>query len=133
LVTNVRELENVIRSASLSVCGAVIDAPDLAVSVSDQPVEAQLIDLLGLDFTSQSASSKSSCLKQRSKKARGNRGRGSPSAQHPSTAPVRKLERAPAVGSGTGVEGRPISFGESLALRAWIVPASALNIASDCK
>jgi DNA-binding NtrC family response regulator len=88
LVTNVRELENVIRSASLSVRGAVIDAPDLAVSVSDQPVEAQLSDLLGFDFHVAVSQFEKLLLKTALEKARGKR------------AEAARLERAPAVGSG---------------------------------
>ena len=49
---NVRELENVIRSSSLAVRCAVIDARDLQMAVTERLAETQIDDLLELDFHS---------------------------------------------------------------------------------
>jgi DNA-binding NtrC family response regulator len=49
---NVRELENVIRSSSLAVRGAVIDARDLQIVAAENRSETSINDLLELDFHS---------------------------------------------------------------------------------
>ena len=70
---NVRELENVIRSSSLAVRGAVIDARDLQMAVTESPAEAQIDDLLELDFHSAVSQFEKLLLTKALEKAHGNR------------------------------------------------------------
>jgi two-component system NtrC family response regulator len=70
---NVRELENVIRSSSLAVRGAVIDARDLQMPVTESPAETQIDDLLELDFHSAVSRFEKLLLAKALKKADGNR------------------------------------------------------------
>jgi two-component system NtrC family response regulator len=70
---NVRELENVMRSSSLAVRGAVVDAKDLQMIAVEPPLDPQIDDLLELDFHS-AVSRFEKCLLQKAlNKARGNR------------------------------------------------------------
>jgi two-component system NtrC family response regulator len=70
---NVRELENVIRSSSLAVRGAVIDARDLQMAVTESLAEIRINDLLELDFHSAVNRFEKLLLAKALKKAHGNR------------------------------------------------------------
>jgi DNA-binding NtrC family response regulator len=70
---NVRELENVIRSSSLAVRGAVIDARDLQMVATESPVQASIEDLLELDFHSAVSQFEKLLLTKALKKTHGNR------------------------------------------------------------
>jgi two-component system, NtrC family, response regulator len=70
---NVRELENVIRSSSLAVRGAVIDARDLQIAPTESRGETPLDDLLELDFHSAVSQFEKLLLEKALKKAGGNR------------------------------------------------------------
>jgi DNA-binding NtrC family response regulator len=70
---NVRELENVMRSSSLAVRGAVIDARDLQMAVTVSRAETQIDDLLELDFHSAVSGFEKLLLEKALKKAHGNR------------------------------------------------------------
>jgi two-component system NtrC family response regulator len=70
---NVRELENVIRSSSLAVRGAVIDARDLQIAPTERCSETQIDDLLELDFHSAVRQFERLLLERALKTADGNR------------------------------------------------------------
>jgi two-component system, NtrC family, response regulator len=71
---NVRELENVIRSSSLAVRGAVIDARDLQMVVAaESSAQTPIEDLLELDFHSAVSQFEKLLLTKAIKKAQGNR------------------------------------------------------------
>jgi two-component system, NtrC family, response regulator len=70
---NVRELENIIRSSSLAVRGAVIDARDLQIGATECRVETPIDDLLELDFHSAVSQFEKLLLEKALKKAGGNR------------------------------------------------------------
>ena len=70
---NVRELENVLRSSSLAVRGAVIDARDLQIASTESRGETPLDDLLELDFHSAVSQFEKLLLEKALKKAGGNR------------------------------------------------------------
>ena len=70
---NVRELENVIRSSSLAVRGAVIDARDLQMVATESPVQTPIEDLLELDFHSAVSQFEKLLLTKALKKTHGNR------------------------------------------------------------
>jgi two-component system NtrC family response regulator len=70
---NVRELENVIRSSSLAVRGAVIDAPDLQMVGTENTSETPIEDLLELDFHSAVSRFEKLLLTKALKKTQGNR------------------------------------------------------------
>jgi two-component system, NtrC family, response regulator len=71
---NVRELENVIRSSSLVVRGAVIDVCDLQMSgTKGRDDETQIDDLLELGFHSAVSGFEKILLERALKKAHGNR------------------------------------------------------------
>jgi two-component system, NtrC family, response regulator len=70
---NVRELENVIRSSSLAVRGAVIDARDLQIGATQCRVETPIGDLLELDFHSAVSQFEKLLLEKALRKAGGNR------------------------------------------------------------
>ena len=70
---NVRELENVIRSSSLAVRGAVIDASDLQIGATECRVDTPIDDLLELDFHSAISQFEKLLLEKALKKAGGNR------------------------------------------------------------
>jgi two-component system, NtrC family, response regulator len=66
-------LGNVIRSSSLAVRGAVIDARDLQMAVTESPAETQIGALLELDFHSAVNQFEKLLLAKALKKAHGNR------------------------------------------------------------
>ena len=66
-------MENVIRSSSLAVRGAVIDARDLQMAVTESPAENQIEDLLELDFHSAVSQFEKLLLTKALEKAYGNR------------------------------------------------------------
>jgi DNA-binding NtrC family response regulator len=70
---NVRELENVIRSSSLAVRGAVIDARDLQIAMAENRDEMPINDLLELDFHSAVSQFEKLLLERALKTAGGNR------------------------------------------------------------
>jgi two-component system NtrC family response regulator len=70
---NVRELENIIRSSSLAVRGGVIDASDLQMTVSEDPSETQIEELLELDFHSAVSRFEKLLLTKTLRKTHGNR------------------------------------------------------------
>ena len=70
---NVRELENVIRSSSLAVRGAVIDASDLQIGATECRVDTSIDDLLELDFHSAISRFEKLLLEKALRKAGGNR------------------------------------------------------------
>jgi DNA-binding NtrC family response regulator len=70
---NVRELENVIRSSSLAVRGAVIDASDLQIGATECRVDTPIDDLLELDFHSAISQFERLLLEKALRKAGGNR------------------------------------------------------------
>jgi two-component system NtrC family response regulator len=70
---NVRELENVIRSSSLAVRGAVIDARDLQMAVTESAAGNQIEDMLKLDFHSAVSQFEKLLLTKALEKAHGNR------------------------------------------------------------
>jgi two-component system NtrC family response regulator len=69
---NVRELENVIRSSSLAVRGAVIDQSDLQMA-TENPEGKETENLLELDFHTAVSRFEKHLLERALKKARGNR------------------------------------------------------------
>jgi DNA-binding NtrC family response regulator len=70
---NVRELENVIRASSLTVRGAVIDAHDLQIAVTESRAKTQIDDLLELDFHPAVSRFEKLLLEKALNKAHGNR------------------------------------------------------------
>jgi DNA-binding NtrC family response regulator len=70
---NVRELENVIRSSSLAVRGAVIDGRDLQMVATESSVQRPIEDLLELDFHSAVSQFEKLLLIKALKKTHGNR------------------------------------------------------------
>ena len=66
-------MENVIRSSSLAVRGAVIDARDLQMAVTESLAEIRIDDLLELDFHSAVNRFEKLLLAKALKKAHGNR------------------------------------------------------------
>jgi DNA-binding NtrC family response regulator len=70
---NVRELENAMRSSSLAVRGAVIDARNLQMTLTESQTETQIDDLLELDFHSAVSQFEKLLLEKALKKAHGNR------------------------------------------------------------
>ena len=91
---NVRELENVIRSSSLAVRGAVIDARDLQVAAAENRDEMPMNDLLELDFHSAVSQFEKLLLERALKTAGGNRAIGGSLTQHSSATPVREIKDA---------------------------------------
>jgi len=91
---NVRELENVIRSSSLAVRGAVIDARDLQVPAAENRDEMPMNDLLELDFHSAVSQFEKLLLERALKTAGGNRAIGGSLTQHSSATPVREIKDA---------------------------------------
>jgi two-component system NtrC family response regulator len=69
----VRELENVIHSSSLTVRGAVIDARDLQIAMTESRAATQIDDLLELEFHSAVSRFEKLLLEKALEKARGNR------------------------------------------------------------
>lgn len=70
---NVRELENVIRSSSLAVRGAVIDARDLQMVPTESSIQTPIEDLLELDFHTAVSQFEKLLLNKALKKTHGNR------------------------------------------------------------
>jgi two-component system NtrC family response regulator len=70
---NIHELENVIRSSSLAVRGAVIDANDLQMAVAESHSESPINELFELDFHSAVSRFEKLLLEKALKKADGNR------------------------------------------------------------
>jgi two-component system, NtrC family, response regulator len=70
---NVRELENVIRSSSLAVRGAVIDTRDLQIAATENREETSINGLLELDFHSAVSQFEKLLLEKALKTAGGNR------------------------------------------------------------
>jgi DNA-binding NtrC family response regulator len=70
---NVRELENVIRSSSLAVRAAVIDASDLQMTVTEGPAEGRIEELLEMDFHSAVSRFEKVLLTKTLRKTHGNR------------------------------------------------------------
>jgi two-component system NtrC family response regulator len=70
---NVRELENIIRSSSLAVRGAVIDASDLQMTLRESPPENEIEALLELDFHSAVSQFEILLLTKTLRKTHGNR------------------------------------------------------------